>query len=108
MYRVMCRGPGAGFQNGCTMVVLGKGAGAMVPAVGCQPEWVVGSGYCSSSEVSSSESMSRGSGSSKKVGRPLGVYFSLVKVNAPESLMKSARAAMPLGVPRSSGRASSW
>jgi len=35
MYRVMCRGLGARFQNGCTMVVLGKGAGAMVPAVGC-------------------------------------------------------------------------
>ena len=51
--------------------------------------------------------MSGGSGSSQNVGRPLGVYFSPVNVKAPESLMNSERAAIPLGVPRSSGRASS-
>ena len=55
-----------------------------------------GTGYCSASESSSSESMSGGSGSSKNVGRPLGVYFSPVNVKAPESLMNSERAAMPL------------
>ena len=66
-----------------------------------------GTGCCSALESSSSESMSGGSGSSKNVGRPLGMYFSLVNVKAPESLMNSERAAMPLGeVPRSSGRAS--
>ena len=61
----------------------------------------------SSSELSSSESMSGGSGSSKNDGRLIGMYFSPVKVNAPESLMNLVSAAMPLGVPRSSGRASS-
>ena len=35
------------------------------------------------------------------------MYFSPVNVKAPEPLMNSERAAMPLGVPRSSGRASS-
>ena len=65
-------------------------------------------GYCSRSCPPLSLSMSVGSGSSKKVGRSLGVYFSPVEVNAPESLMNTARAVMPLGVPRSSGRASSW
>ena len=32
-WRVVCMGPEAGFQGGCTKV-LGKGAGAMAPAVG--------------------------------------------------------------------------
>ena len=79
------------------------------------PSWVlVGGGggaaclvYCLALELSSSESMSGGSGSSKNVGSSLGVYFSPVKVNAPDSFMNSVRAAMPLGVPRSSGRVSS-
>ena len=97
-------GPGAGFQGGCTKV-LGKGAGAKAPAVGCRPYWAAFTGYCSSSESSSSESTSGGSGSSKKVGRPLGVNFPPVNVKAPEPRMNSERAAMPLGVPRSSGRA---
>ena len=59
------------------------------------------------SDLSSSESMSGGSGSSKNVGRSLGMYFSPMNVKAPEPLMNSERAGMPLGVPRSSGRASS-
>ena len=46
-----------------------------------------GTGYCSALESSSSESMPGGSGSSKNVGRPLGVYFSPVNVKAPESLL---------------------
>ena len=46
--------------------------------------------------------MSGGSGSSKNVGRSLGVYLSPVNVKAPEPLMNSERAAMPLGVPRMS------
>ena len=53
-------------------------------------------GYYSASESFSSESMSGGSGSSKKVGRPPGVYFTLVNVKVPESLMSSERVAMPL------------
>ena len=40
----------------------------------------------------------------KKVGRPLRMNFPLVNVQVPEPLMNSERAAMPLGVPRSSGR----
>ena len=51
----------------------------------------------SSSESSSSESTSGGSGSSKKVGRPLGVNFPPVNVKAPEPRMNSERAAMPSG-----------
>jgi len=64
-------------------------AGTKVPKLGCQSEgaaWLV---YCSASELSSSESMSGGSGLSKKDGRFFGMYFSPVKVNAPESLMNS-------------------
>ena len=83
-------------------------AGTKAPELGCQSEgaaWLV---YCSASELLSSESMSGGSGLSKKDGRFFGMYFSPVKVNAPESLMNSVRVAMLLGVPRSSGRASSW
>ena len=99
---VVCRGPGSGDLGGCTIKVLGKRAGTMAPTVRCQPYWATGTGYCSASELSSSESMSGGSSSSKNMGRSLGVYFSPVNVKAPEPLMNSERAAMPLGVPRSS------
>jgi hypothetical protein len=72
-------------------------------------EWglrgVRGTGYRSESEASSSESMSGGSGSSSNVGASLGRYFPPVNVKAPDSLRNSVRAAIPLGVPRSSGRA---
>ena len=65
----------------------------------------MGSGHWSESEASSSESISRGSGSASKVGAFLGMCLSPVNVNAPDSLRNSARAAIPLGVPSSSGRA---
>ena len=50
------------------------------------------------SELSPSESMSVGSGTSKvgSCGEVPEVNFSPVEVNAPESLMNTARAAMPL------------
>ncbi|KIJ98677.1 hypothetical protein K443DRAFT_103490, partial [Laccaria amethystina LaAM-08-1] len=38
----------------------------------------------------------------------LGVYFSPVNMNAPESFRKSARVAIPLGVPCSSWSALLW
>ena len=71
----------------------------------CLWRFVVGTGYWSVSEASSSESMSGGSGLSSKDGVSLGVYLSLVNVNAPDSLRNSVRVAIPLGVPSSSGRA---
>lgn len=46
------------------------------------------------SELSSSESMLGGSGSSSNNGSPFGVYFAPVNVNAPESFRKSESAAM--------------
>jgi len=66
---------------------------------------VVGMGYWSVLEASSSESISGGSGSSLKDGVSLGVYLSLVNVNAPDSLRNSVRVVIPLGMPSSSGRA---
>ena len=60
-------------------------------------------GYYSALESSSSESMSGGSGSLKKVGRPPGVYLTPVNVKAPESLMNSKRVAMPLAAVHESG-----
>jgi len=68
-------------------------------------EAVVGMGYWSVLEASSSESMSGGSGSSLKDGVSFRVYLSLVNVNAPDSLRNSVRVAIPLGVPSSSGKA---
>ena len=56
--------------------------------------------YCSASEASSSESMSGGSGSSKKVGRLLGMYFSPVNWDnlSPAALTgDSSTADVPLG-----------
>ena len=58
-------------------------------------------------DSSSSESAWEGSGSSRKSGIPLGMYFSPVNVKAPESRLKSARAAIPSGVPNSSESARS-
>jgi len=107
MCRVRWRGLGSRVHVGCTRMVL---RGGWAPG---HPSWGVGWGgaacsvYCSALELSSSESMSGGSGSSKNVRSSLGVYFPPVKVNAPDSFMNLVRAAIPLGVPRSSGRASS-
>ena len=103
---------------------LGAGSGRLGVKKGCARAlgdegalWHPGWGDCrcegqlfnfSLLEGSPSKSMSGGSGLSSKAGIPLGMYFSLVNLKAPEYLRKSARAAMPLGVPRSSGNASSW
>jgi len=65
----------------------------------------VGLHYWSRSDSSSSESMSGGSASASKVGVYLGMGFSPVNVNAPDSWRKAVRAAIPLWVPSSSGRA---
>ena len=46
-----------------------------------------------------------GTASALNDGAFLGVNFSPVNVNAPEPCRKVVRAAIPLGVPRSSGRA---
>lgn len=80
---------------------------AVALAWACLWVWVARACYGSVSDSSSSESMSGGSGSSRKDGSSLGMYFSPVNVKAPESRMKSARAAIPLGVPSSSGSARS-
>lgn len=82
-------------------------AGAIALAGLCTRVWMAWACYGSASDSSSSESISGGSGSSWKEGRSLGVYFSPVNVKAPESRMNSARAAIPLGVPSSSGSARS-
>jgi hypothetical protein len=106
---VGCRGQRAGghgrVQSGDAR---GRAGTSMALAEGFFRVWVAPACQGSSSELSSSESTSgHGSGSSKKGGSPLGTYFSPMNVNAPESLMKWARAARPWGVPNNSGSASS-
>jgi len=83
-----------GWQLHCT---ARERRGTKVLMVGYWLVCAVCSSYWLESEVSSSESMSGGSGLALNDGVFLGVCFFLVNVNVPESLKNSVRAAIPLG-----------
>ncbi|EDR02539.1 uncharacterized protein LACBIDRAFT_309495 [Laccaria bicolor S238N-H82] len=107
MCRVVCRGQRTGGQSRVRRGDARGMAGALALAGDWVWVWASYGCYGSASDSSSSESSSGGSGSSWKDGVSFGMCFSPVNVNAPESLMKMDRAVMPLGVPSSSGSASS-
>ena len=87
-WRVVCRGPGAAFQGGCTKVVLGKRGGRHGARGGVSIVLSSGGGLLFSILFLFLWVYVRGF-RSKKVRRPLGVYYSPVNVKAPGSLINS-------------------